>query len=87
MPELGQVDAIAVGLRHVCSLVDGRVACLGERTDDGSGEPINYRKPESMPDLKRAISIDASYDEICAVHVDSSIACWNYERGSALRIH
>ena len=83
--ELGKVDSIAVGMKHVCALTAGKVSCLGAGVaDDGSGVEIDFTKPQPMPDPMPAVAIDANYDEICAIHADASVACWNYDPGSTV---
>ncbi len=85
--ELGKVDAIAVGLKHVCALTAGAVSCLGSGVaGDGSGSEIDFLRPQPMPDPMPAVAIDAGYNELCAIHADASVACWNYEPGAELAL-
>jgi hypothetical protein len=88
VPEFGSsVEAIAVGLKQVCALTDGRVSCLGASVAaDGSGSEIDFAKPQPMPDPVPAVAIAAGYNEVCAIHADASVACWNYEPGSAVTL-
>ena len=61
--------------------------CFGERYIEPTAPgdtvaPVDTDTPITMPDPKRAVSIDAGYNEICAVHLDGSVACWDYRSAS-----
>ncbi len=81
--ELGMVDALAVGSKHVCALADGAVRCLGSRAG-GFGEVPDDADTAAfaMPTVTDAVAIDASYTSLCAAIADRTVRCWDYDPSS-----
>jgi alpha-tubulin suppressor-like RCC1 family protein len=84
---LGTASAIAVGMDHVCSVVDGIAGCAGPQEipfgleDEAPADEGRETMPHPLP----AVAIDGSNTQVCVVQDDRSVGCWDYKRGSEFR--
>lgn len=68
---------LAVGAKHTCALLDGRVTCWGN-SDQAQLGAVGQPTPEPAAIALEADAraIAAGYAHTCAVLLDGSVACW-----------
>jgi alpha-tubulin suppressor-like RCC1 family protein len=85
--KLDDVAAIALGSLHGCALgMDGRVKCWGW-SGNGQAGPRTGKKswvPELIPELSRAVAIDANSNNSCVIVSDGTVKCWGSSNNGEL---